>query len=69
MMTEQQQAVAQILAVAILANNNDHAAIIANVAELVGAHLTAPEMDAAKAYAVELVLAVGDVPEPGPVAA
>ena len=68
-MTGRMEAVSEILAAAIVTSNDDAAAIISNVAELVAAGLKPAELDAAKARAVALVLEVGDVPEPGPVVA
>ena len=68
-MTGRTEAVSENLAAAILTNDDDAAAIISNVAELVAEGLEPAELDAAKARAVALVLEVGDVPEPGPVVA
>ena len=66
---ERQNAVSEILACAILTSDDDDAEIISNVADVVAEGLTTKQMDQAKARAVALVLALGDVPEPGPVKA
>ena len=63
------EAVSEILAAAIVTSDDDAAAIISNVAELVAEGLEPAELDAAKAREVALVLALDDVPEPGPVMA
>ena len=68
-MTGRMEAVSEILAAAIVTSDDDAAAIISNVAELVAEGLEPAELDAAKARAVALVLALDDVPEPGPVMA
>ena len=68
-MNERQNAVSEILAAAIVTSDSDAVRIISEVAELVAAGLTTEQMDEAKARAVALVLALGDVPEPGPVPA
>lgn len=67
MMNERQNAVSEILAAAIVTSDDDAAQIISNVAELIAAGFTTEQMDEAKARAVALVLALDDVPEPGPV--
>lgn len=66
-MNERQHAVSEILAAAIVTSDSDAVRIISEVAELVAAGLTTEQMDEAKARAVALVLALGDVPEPGPI--
>lgn len=68
-MDQRIEAVGEILAAAIVTSDEDAAQIISNVAELVAAGLTSEELESAKARAVALVLALGDMPEPGPVAA
>ena len=68
-MSGRMEAVSAILAAGIVTNNDAAAEIISNVAELVAAGLTPEELESAKARAVALVLALGDVPEPGPVTA
>ena len=67
MMNERQNAVSEILACAIVTCDDDAAQIICNSAEVVAAGFTTQQMDEAKARAVALVLALDDVPEPGPV--
>ena len=62
-MTGRAEAVSEILACAIIASDDDAAEIISNVAEVVAEGLEPAELDAAKARAVALVLALDDVPE------
>ena len=62
-------AVAEVLAAAIMCNDNAAAEVMASVAEHLARHFTPDEMSETKAHAVALVLALGDVPEPGPVTA
>lgn len=66
-MTGRTEAVSEVLAVAILTNDDHVAEIISGTAEHLAERLTPKELDAAKARAMALVLEVGNVPEPGPV--
>lgn len=69
MMTDRMHAVGEILAAAIMCNNDTAADVMAGVAEHLARGFTFDEMNETKAHAVALVLALGDVPEPGPVTA
>ena len=66
MMTDRMHAVSEVLAAAIICNDETAADVIAGVAEHLARGFTPEEMNEAKAHAVALVLALDDVPEPGP---
>ena len=68
-MTDRQQAVSEVLAAAIMCNDDAAAAVMCGVSEHLARGFTDDEMEECKAHAVTLVLALGDVPEPGPVTA
>jgi hypothetical protein len=69
MMNDRMHAVGEVLAAAIMCNNDTAADVMAGVAEHLARGFTPDEMTETKAHAVALVLALGDVPEPGPVTA
>lgn len=66
-MTDRQQAVSEVLAAAIVCDDETAAGVLCGVAEHLARGFTPDEMSETKAHAVTLVLALGDVPEPGPV--
>lgn len=68
-LTDRQHAVGEVLAAAIMCNDDAAAAVMCGVAEHLACELTPDEMEECKAHAITLVLALGDVPEPGPVPA
>ena len=68
-MSDRQHAVGEVLAAAIMCNDDAAAEVMCSVAEHLARGFTRDEMAETKAHAVTLVLALGDVPEPGPVAA
>lgn len=67
MMTDRMHAVGEVLAAAIMCNDDTAAEVMTSVAEHLARGFTTEQMDETKAHAVALVLALGDVPEPGPV--
>ena len=69
MMTDRMHAVGEVLAAAIMCNDNAAAEVMTSVAEHLARGFTPDEMSETKAHAVAQVLALGDVPEPGPVTA
>ena len=69
MMNDRMHAAGEVLAAAIMCNDNTVADVMVGVAEHLARDFTHDEMNETKAHAVALVLALGDVPEPGPVTA